>query len=103
MTIASVLHIETEPTGPLGILLRIDDGVYVCICTVYSKVLKEHTQHAFVYDSYFSTKVKIVCRGAIIENRTYSPIYVMEVKDRETKATLKNMLRNFFQGTCDSR
>ena len=99
MTIASVLHIETEPMSPLGILLRIDDGVYVCICTVYSKVLKEHTQHTFVYDSYFSTKVKSAFRGAIIENRKYAPICVLEEKDRETKATLNNMLRKFFQGT----
>ena len=64
--------------GPLGILLRINDGVYVCICSVYSKVLKEHTQHAFVYDIYFSTKVKSACRGAIIDNIRYSPICVLE-------------------------
>ena len=56
MTIVSVLNIEREPIGPLGILPIIDDGVYVRICSVYSKVLKEHTQHAFVYDSYFSKK-----------------------------------------------
>ena len=86
--------------GTMGILLIIDDGVYVCICTVYSKVLKQHTQHAFVYDSYFSTKVKSACRGAIIDNRTYAPICVLEEKDRKTKATLKNMLRKLFQGTC---
>ena len=55
INIASVLHIEREQMGPPEILLRIDDGVYVCICTVYSKVLKQNTQHAFVYGSYFST------------------------------------------------
>ena len=77
MTISPVLNIEREPMGSLGILMRIDDGVYVCICTVYSNVLKQHTQHAFVYDSYFSTKVKSACRGAIIDNRTYAPICVL--------------------------
>ena len=82
MTIAYVLHIEREPMGPLGILLRIHDGVYVCICTVYSKNLKDHTQHSFVYDSYFSTKVKSECCGAIIDNRTYALIYVMSEKYR---------------------
>ena len=56
MTIAPVLNIEREKMGTIGILLRIDDGVYVYNCTVYSYVLKHHTQHAFVYDSYFSTK-----------------------------------------------
>ena len=70
--------------GPLEILLIIDDVVYVCICTVYSKVLKEHTQHVFFYDHYFSTKVKSELRGAIIENRTYAPICVLEEKYRET-------------------
>ena len=53
MTIASVLDVGREPMGPMAILLRINDDVYVCICSVYSKVLKEHTQNAFVYDSYF--------------------------------------------------
>ena len=56
MTIESVLDVEREPMGPLAILLIINDGVYVCICSVYSKLLKEHTQHAFFYASYFQQK-----------------------------------------------
>ena len=100
MTIEPVLNIEREHMGPLGILMRIDDGIYVCICNVYSKVFKKHTQHAFVYDSYFSKKVKSACCGAIIDNRAYAPIYVLEEKYRETKDTLKNMLRKFFEGIC---
>ena len=100
MTIASVLNIEREQIGTLGILLIIDDGVYVCICTVYPEILKQHTQHAIFYDSYFSTKVKSACRGAIIDNITYAPICVLEKKDRIIKDTLKNMLWNLFQGTC---
>ena len=51
MTIASVLNIDREKMGTLGILLKIDDGVYVCNCTVYYYVLKQFTQHAFVYNS----------------------------------------------------
>ena len=82
MTIASVLHIEREPMGPLGIPTIIDDSVYVFICSVYSKVLKEYTQHAFFYEIYFRTKVKIACCGAIIDNRTYAPICVLEKKYR---------------------
>ena len=66
--------------GTLKILLRINDGVYICMCSVYSKILKEFTQHVFVYDSYFSTKVNSECRGAIIDNRRYSPICVLEEK-----------------------
>ena len=59
-------------------ILKIDDDVYVCICTIYSYILKQFTQHAFVYDSHFSTKEKIECCGAIIDNRSYSPICVLE-------------------------
>ena len=100
MNIAPVLNIEREKMGTLEILLRINDGVYVCICSVYSKFLKEFTEHAFVYDSYFSTKINSACRGAISDNRRYSPICVLEGKYRESKRTLKSMLMNFFQGTC---
>ena len=100
ITIAPVLNIERGQMSPLGILMKIDDVVYVCICTVYSKVLKQHTQHAFFYDSYFSAKLKSACRGAIIDNRTCSPIYVLEEKDISNKDTQENMLRKFFEGTC---
>ena len=41
MNIAPVLNIDREKMGDVGILLEIDDGVYVCICTVYLSVFKE--------------------------------------------------------------
>ena len=95
-----MLGIERDIMGTLGILLRINDGVYVCIYSVYSKILKQCTQHAFLYDSYFMTKVKSACQGAIIDNIRYASICVLEEKDRETTKKLKNMLRKFFEGTC---
>ena len=101
VNIAPVLNIEIEKIGPLKILLRINDGVYVCICFVYSNILKQCTQHAFVYDSYFTTKVKSSCHGAIIDNRIYAPICVLEGKYRKSKSALKNMISNFFVGTCN--
>ena len=67
MTIAHVLNVEREKMAPLRILTRIDDGVYVYNCTVYSNALKQHTQHAFVYDIHFSTTYNSACRGAIID------------------------------------
>ena len=100
MTIAPVLNIEREKMGPLKILLRIDDGVYVCNCTVYSDALKQYTQHTFVYDRHFSTKEKSACCGEIIDNITYAPICVLEGKYKTRKHTPKNMIRNFFEGTC---
>ena len=85
--IAPLLGIERDRMSLLGILMIITDGVYVCIFSVYSKILKQWTQHAFVYDSYFMTKVKSACQGAIIDNRRYAPICVLEEKDRETTKT----------------
>ena len=80
--------------------MRIDDGVYVWNCTVYSDTFKQHTQHAFFNDSHFLTTEKSACRGAIIDNRTYAPISVLEGKDRTSKATLNNVLSNLSGGTC---
>ena len=36
--IAPVFGIDNEKMGALGILIRNNDGVYVCICSVYSKI-----------------------------------------------------------------
>ena len=41
MTIATVLNTEIDKMGTMGILLKIDDCVYVCICTIYTKILKK--------------------------------------------------------------
>ena len=86
--------------GTLGILIRIKDGVYVCIRSVYSNILKEYTQHDFVFDSYFTETGNNACQGAIIDNRRYAQISVLEEEDRTTITKLKIMLRNFFEGTC---
>ena len=69
ITIVPVLNTKRDEMGTMGILLEIDDGVYVCICTVYSSVFKEVTQNALFYDSHFSTKEKSECCGATIDNR----------------------------------
>ena len=36
--IAPVFGIDNNNMGALGILMRINDGVYVCICSVYSNI-----------------------------------------------------------------
>ena len=70
MNIAPVLNIEREKMGCLKILLKINDGVYVFICTVHSNFLKQHTQHAFFYDIYFQQKkrVRAVVQSLTIED-----------------------------------
>ena len=95
-----MLDIDRDKMGTLGILIRIKDGVYAYICSVYSNIVKECTQHAFFYDSYFTTKVKSACQGAIIDNRRYASICVLDEKDIKTTTKLKNMFRKFFEGTC---
>ena len=84
MNIAPVLNIDRSKMGTAGILLRIDDGVYVFKCTVYYYVLKHFTQHTFVYDSKFSKKQKSECCGTIIDNRSNAPICVLEEKYRKS-------------------
>ena len=59
---------------------------------------KEVTQHAFVYESHFSTKKKSEFCGVIIDKISYSPICVLEEKDRKIKGALNNMIRIFFDG-----
>ena len=75
--IEPVLDIDRDKMGTLGILIRINDGFYVCIRSVYSNILKECTQHAFVYDSYFTTTGNSACHGAIIDNRRYAPWHAL--------------------------
>ena len=76
--IEAVLDIEWEKMGTLEILMSINDGVYVCICSVYSIFLMKYTQHAFVYDSYFTTTGNNRCQGAIIDNRRHARICVLK-------------------------
>ena len=97
---APISNIDRENIVAMGILLVIDDGVYVCIYIVYSCVFKEYAQHAFVYDSHFSTLDNSECCGAIIGKRSYAPICVLDGKYTKIKSALNNMLNKLFDGNC---
>ena len=86
--------------GTMVIIPVIDDGVYVCICKVFSSFFKKHTQHTFVYDSHFSPSENSECCGAIIDHISYAPIFVLEEKDRKSQTSLKKMVMKFFDGSC---
>ena len=58
------------------------------------------TKHAVVYGIHFSAKEKSEFCGAIIDNRSYATICVLEEKDRKSKGAQKNMLRKIFDGIC---
>ena len=100
MTTAPVLKIDWEKNGCYGDPPGNNYGVYVCICTVYSSIFKEVTKYTFVYDSHFTEKYKSEFCGAIINNRSYAPICLLEDKDRKIKGALKNVLGEIFFGNC---
>ena len=50
------------------------------------------------FENNHTTKEKSEHCGAIIDDRSYSPICVMEEKYIKRKAALKNMLRKIFDG-----
>ena len=54
ITITPILTIDEKTMGAMEIILVINDGVYVCICKVYSSDFKAYTKHEFIYDSAFS-------------------------------------------------
>ena len=76
----------------MSVLQVINYGVYVCICRFHLDVFKKYTSHAFVYGSYFALLKKSECCGAIIDNKSYAPICVLEEKYKTRKTTLKNVL-----------
>ena len=41
ITITPILTIDEKTMGAMGIILVINDGVYVCICKVYYSVFKD--------------------------------------------------------------
>ena len=86
--------------GDMRIILLIDNVVYVCICRIYSDVFKEYSSHEFICDRHFSQLENSECCGAIIDNKSYAPICVLEEKDRKIQFSLNNMLRVLFEGSC---
>ena len=84
MRIAPILNIEREKMGTLGILMRIDDNVYVCNCTVYSYVSKQFTQQAFIYEIHFQQKRRVhaVVQSLIIDHM-HPSVYRRENIEKE--------------------
>ena len=80
-----------EKWGVNSILRQIDDGFYICICTMTTVDNIYTASHAFVFDSHFKQfGAKIYC-DTLIDNIKYAPIYVLDKKDRKSKQCV-----NFF-------
>ena len=63
----------------------------------YIQLFQKYTLHSFFYDSYFAQLYRGEWCVAIIDNRSYAHIYVLEEKYRISKTTLNNVLRVFLK------
>ena len=70
MTIAPELNIDIEKMGDMGILMIVDDGTYVCICAVYSSILKNsHKMNSYMTVIFQQNRrVKAVVKSLIINH-----------------------------------
>ena len=86
--------------GAASILITVNDGVYICTCTVQSVEYNLSKKHAFFYDSHYKPLHQTKCCRVLIDNRADAPICILEDKDRESKKQLDHALTDFFGGKC---
>ena len=77
MKVTPVSRIKREPWVTASILRRVNNGVYICTCSVISDEYKCKTKHVFVYDSHFKDLHQSKCCGDIIDNRASENILVL--------------------------
>ena len=100
MKVTPLSGIEMQPWGADSILRIVNDGVYICTCSVRSDEYKCKKKHAFVFDSHFKPLHQSKCYGDLIDNIYDAPICVMEDKEIETKINLIHALQYlFFEST----
>ena len=90
-----VLNIEIEHWGACSILVKVDDGVYICSCSVRYEEYICKTKYAFFCYSHFKLLHQSKCFRALIDNLTDTSICVMCDNYRETNINLK-ITWNFF-------
>ena len=61
--VTPVLNTEREQWGTCSVLRKVNDGVYICSCSVISEEYMCKTKHAFVYDKKFKPLEKQECLG----------------------------------------
>ena len=83
-----------------SILRRVNGGVFIFTCNVQSVEYNYWTKHAFVYDSHFKSLHQAKYCGVLLDNRSDTPICVLEKKGRELKKKLDDALKEFFGGKC---
>ena len=100
MNVTPVSGIEKVSWGAASILIRVNDGVFICTCNFQSVEYNCCTKHAFVYDIHFKPFHQTKFCGVIIDNRSDAPIFVLEDKDRESNKKFDHALKEFFGGKC---
>ena len=88
-----VAIIEIEDWGAVSILRRVNDGVYICTCSVRSDEYKCKIKHVFFYDSHFKPLHQQIFCWYIIDNISDAPIYVLEDIYIQTNINLKHSLK----------
>ena len=100
MEMTPVYTIESEPWCAASIIIIVNNGVYICTCSVRHDEYNCKKKHAFVYDSQFKPSHQSNLVGALIDNRYDAPICVLEDKERDTNLNLKHALKYLFGGQC---
>ena len=100
MKLTPVSGIEIEPWGVACILIKVNDGVFVCTCNAKSDEYNFSTRHAFFYYSRFKPLHQQKCCGDLIGNIAGANIFVLEDKYIETKKNLRYALIEFVCGLC---
>ena len=59
-----------------------------------------YEKRAFFFDSHFKPLNQSKYYGALIDNRSDAPIFVLEDKDRETNLNLRYALKDLFCVHC---
>ena len=85
--VTPIFGIVRKTWGAACILIKFNDGVYICICNIKSDEYKSTesdeykswTKHAFGYDGNFKPLNQSKCCGDIIDNRADAPICVLGI------------------------
>ena len=75
--VTPVSGIEIEPLGAACIMIRVNDGVFICKCNVKYDEYNCWTKHVFVYESHFKPLHQSKCFGFLIDSRADAPICVL--------------------------
>ena len=68
MRLTTASGVEIETWGAASILRRVNDGVYICTCSVKYDEYKCMTKHAFSFDIHFKPLHESKYCGALIDN-----------------------------------